>query len=401
MNLVAPGGPIALNRSGYLYIWVSNETTGWDVYYDNLIIQYKQGPLLEENHYYPFGLTMAGISDKAIKTHYSENKYRYNAGTELQNKEFSDGTGLEYYDAAFRRSDPQLGRFSQLDPLAVLSESSSPYQFADNNPVSLADPSGLKAPDPKDWQGRNFPSNYAGYNPFAEIADMADEAMNYEQYWASIYAQMGGGTAGALAATNLASLNQSAIQLSEFVPHLASFLAEALFGGLEMTTNNFGQQIIRIQWTGTVYSSGSITGGYNVVHDLDIPVNFGVDSTGPGGKPSLEYLKKNPPNVPGFVSPKSGDQKVRNPNGSGTGWLDRKGRVWVPNDNNGNHAPHWDVQDPKGGGYENVYPTVSTTVQAGVGAVILVSLWETVKWGIGVLGAPETGGASLTILALP
>jgi RHS repeat-associated protein len=145
MNLVAPGGPISLNRSGYLYIWVSNETTGWDVYYDNLSIQYKQGPLLEESHYYPFGLTMAGISDKAVKTNYAENKYRYNSGTELQNKEFSDGTGLEYYDAGFRRLDPQLGRFAQVDPLADRSQFNSAYSFANDNPVLLNDPSGLEA----------------------------------------------------------------------------------------------------------------------------------------------------------------------------------------------------------------------------------------------------------------
>jgi RHS repeat-associated protein len=144
MNPVAPGGPIALNKSGYLYIWVSNETTGWDVYYDNLTVQYKQGPLLEENHYYPFGLTMAGLSDKAIKTNYSENKYRYNSGTELQNKEFSDGTGLEYYDAGFRRLDPQLGRFTQNDPLSAATDYQSGYQFGGDNPVSLNDPTGQK-----------------------------------------------------------------------------------------------------------------------------------------------------------------------------------------------------------------------------------------------------------------
>ena len=127
-----------------MYIWVSNETTGWDVFFDNLSVQYKQGPLLEENHYYPFGLTMAGISDKVIKTNYSENRYRYNSGNELQNKEFADGSGLEMYDAGFRRLDPQLGRFAQIDPLSERTDFSSAYQFANNNPISMNDPTGLR-----------------------------------------------------------------------------------------------------------------------------------------------------------------------------------------------------------------------------------------------------------------
>jgi RHS repeat-associated protein len=86
---------------------------------------------------------MSGISDKAIKSNYAENKYRFNGGTELQNKEFSDGSGLEEYETTFRMYDPQLGRFWQLDPLADISEDYSPYSFANDNPVLLNDPFGL------------------------------------------------------------------------------------------------------------------------------------------------------------------------------------------------------------------------------------------------------------------
>jgi len=86
---------------------------------------------------------MAGISDKALKTPYAENKYRFNDGSELQNKEFSDGSGLEMYDANFRGYDTQLGRFWQIDPLGELSEDWSPYTFASDNPILLNDPLGL------------------------------------------------------------------------------------------------------------------------------------------------------------------------------------------------------------------------------------------------------------------
>lgn len=177
LNLVAPGGgAIALNRSGYLYIWVSNETTGWDVYYDNLSIQYKQGPLLEENHYYPFGLTMAGISDKAIKSNYAENKNRYNDGAELQSKEFNDGTGLEYYDAGFRQLDPQLGRFNQVDPFADTYDYLSTYQYGANNPVYYNDPLGLeaKAPNNTDFW------NAVLYNAEQTISDPTDPGASFK-----------------------------------------------------------------------------------------------------------------------------------------------------------------------------------------------------------------------------
>ena len=117
-------------------MYVSNESN-YDVFFDNLQVIHTPGPILEETHYYPFGLTMAGISSKGVGN--LQNKYKFNSGTEL-----NTDLDINLYETNFRSLDAQIGRFWQVDPLADFTFEKSPYSFASNNPLVFNDPTGLQ-----------------------------------------------------------------------------------------------------------------------------------------------------------------------------------------------------------------------------------------------------------------
>jgi RHS repeat-associated protein len=132
---------IPVTKNGYLYAYVSNETTNIPVFFDNLQVVHYKGVLFEETHYYPFGLVLSGISSKAANI--TPNKIKYN-NMELQSEEFSDGMGLEMYEYKYRFYDHQIGRFISQDKLADKYPHYAPYQFAGNQVPNAIDLDGLE-----------------------------------------------------------------------------------------------------------------------------------------------------------------------------------------------------------------------------------------------------------------
>ena len=130
---------IVMPKNGYIYIYCSNESN-INVFFDNLEVKQTRGPILEETHYYPFGLAIAGISSKAAGK--LLNKYGITC-KERQSQEFSDGSGLEEYDFGARFYDHQIGRFSSIDPHIANYYWLSPYSYCNNNPIKYLDPSGM------------------------------------------------------------------------------------------------------------------------------------------------------------------------------------------------------------------------------------------------------------------
>lgn len=143
---------LPVNKNGYLYVYVSNSTPNIEVFFDNLQVTHTRGPILEETHYYPFGLVMAGISSKAAGELKNKEKT-------FQGQRFDDDLDLNWVQFKWRNHDPQIGRFIEIDPLAEDYVYNSTYAFSENKVTNHIELEGLEAVsvgDPKQYLMEGF-----------------------------------------------------------------------------------------------------------------------------------------------------------------------------------------------------------------------------------------------------
>jgi RHS repeat-associated protein len=101
--------------------------------------------VVQETHYDPWGLELAGIGYLADPT--LEDKFTYNG------KEKVDDLALNWLDYGARNYDARLGRWWSVDPLADKMRRHSPYCYAFNNPMRFIDPDGMVPGDVFDQEG--------------------------------------------------------------------------------------------------------------------------------------------------------------------------------------------------------------------------------------------------------
>ncbi|MDP2159407.1 MAG: RHS repeat-associated core domain-containing protein, partial [Flavobacterium sp.] len=157
--------------------------------------------ILEENHYYPFGMKHANYN-VGMRTYIRNNmgqielplvsevsyKYKYNG------KEWQDELSLNWYDYQARNYDPALGRWMNIDPLAEVSRRWSPYTYCYNNPIVFVDPDGMLATPSDDIylnarNGEVLGVDADGNNGIVRVIDGVD--------WDDTVARNGGSTSGA------------------------------------------------------------------------------------------------------------------------------------------------------------------------------------------------------------
>ena len=151
----------------YTFNYVYNYTD----HLGNIRLSYSQDPsnstlkVIEENHYYPFGLKHTGYNSdqmmyvkeaSVLKIKPKPPLFKTVYDKKFNGKSWETDLSLNIYDFHARGYMPDIVRTFQQDPKAEEMRRWSPYSFFFNNPMRFVDPDGMK---PVDWYLNKFTGN--------------------------------------------------------------------------------------------------------------------------------------------------------------------------------------------------------------------------------------------------
>ncbi len=122
--------------------------------------------ILQQNHYYPFGMNMEGEWSQRVNGKVTP--YQYNG------KELNTDFDINLNDYGARWYDSSIARWTSVDPLAEKYASYSGYNYVLNNPIAFTDPDGMAVDTSwtpiRKWEAKDV----EGYQKFvtSEIKDM-------------------------------------------------------------------------------------------------------------------------------------------------------------------------------------------------------------------------------------
>jgi RHS repeat-associated protein len=176
-NATAVNGTVSTLQPGYVIIYIDNQSIGKDVWFDNLMVGHYKGEVIEENHYYPMGLTLAVAEAPNV----TKNPLK------LTTKELESSFGLGMYDFGARTFDMTGRGWGQVDPLAEKHPNQSPYLFCNGNPILYMDPDGRDGIVTIKGSQINVTSNVYVYGAGATKAVVSQMQSDVNSRWGGTY----------------------------------------------------------------------------------------------------------------------------------------------------------------------------------------------------------------------